>query len=163
METCSDDIDARLFLTSFVNGTRLRSVAIHQALPSVDCIPIWSNEVAYMITKAVIKQKGRMTTAMLADHEKGMLELPWSNLNLKGIPRYRAITSHGPTHVLKCHIANRASSNQTHRYSQNLPEFSDHFACPKCFASEAFQIAACVLAVDGGTSFASTAGSPVAQ
>ena len=148
LETCSDDIDARLFHTSFVNGTRLRAVAIHQALPSVDCIPIWSSEVAYMITKAVIKQKGKMTAAMLADHEKGVLELPWSNLNLKGTPRYRAITSRGPTHALRCHIANHASGNHTDQSSQNLLEYSDHFACPKCFAYRS--VSKCSLLVTSG-------------
>ena len=57
METCSDDIDAKLFRTSQINGTRLRSLAIQHAVPSVNCMPIWPNDIAFIITQAILKQK----------------------------------------------------------------------------------------------------------
>ena len=149
LETCSDEVDAQLFRTSHVNGTRLRKVAIHHAMPSVNCIPIWPNETAYLITKAFLKQKVRMSKALLIEHENGTLELPWTNMNIKGVPNFRAVTSIGPTSTLRSHIAN-LSSNQSSMHAQvNIPELSDHFACPKCFAFRS--IKNCSLLVSSGS------------
>ena len=90
-----------------------------------------------------------MTKAMLAEHEKGSLELPWSNMNLKGVPNYRAITSMGPTSVLNNHIHNQSVNDPTlFHETPNLLEFSDHFACPKCFAFRS--ISNCSLLVSSG-------------
>ena len=131
LETCSDEVDAKLFRTSRVNGTRLRTVAIHHAMPSVNCIPIWCNETAYIITRAILKQKGRMTKAMMTAHEKGTLELPWSNMNLKGVPSFRSVTSFGPVLSLQSHIMNRYTIDPNAIAHNNNPELSDYFACPK--------------------------------
>ena len=50
IETCVDGIDANFFRASNTNGTRLRAIAIHHVVPSINCIPVWKNEVAYIIT-----------------------------------------------------------------------------------------------------------------
>ena len=130
METCSDDIDANLFRTSQVNGTRLRAIAIQHAVPSVNCMPIWPNEIAFMITSAILTQKGRMSKAMTKAHEEGVLQLPWTNLNVKGVPSYRPPIMRGPLHVLHCPIGNQMIGD----CCSDLPahELSDFFACPKC-------------------------------
>ena len=148
MEMCSDAIDANLFRASDVNGTRLHALAIHHAMPSISCIPIWSNETAFIITRAVLKQKGKMTRAMLTAHQEGTLELPWSNLNTKGVPSYRAITSLGPTFTLRTFIPNQAELIRDAIDPANVLEYSDHFACPKCLAYR--NIARCSLLVSSG-------------
>ena len=83
IETCADHIDANFFRSAVTNGTRLRAVAIHHSAPSINCIPAWSNEVAYIITQAVLRQKCRMTKALVKSHAEGTLELPWTSLNTK--------------------------------------------------------------------------------
>ena len=147
LETCSDEVDANLFRTSHVNGIRLRAVAIHHAMPSVNCVPIWSNETAFIITRAILKQKGRMTKAMMKDHENGILELPWSNMNLKGVPSFRSIISFGPVLALQSHINNRCTVDPS-PIVHNNPELSDYFACPKCHSFR--NIERCSLLVSSG-------------
>ena len=56
IESCGNDLDAQFFRTSHANRTRLRSVAIHHAMPSLNFIPVWSNETAFVITQAVLRQ-----------------------------------------------------------------------------------------------------------
>lgn len=48
-------------------------------MTSVNFIPIWSNQVAYLITQALLRQKGRMTRAMVQAHDAGTLEISWKN------------------------------------------------------------------------------------
>ena len=93
LETCADHLDTMMFRATNINGTRLRTLAIHHAVPSVSFIPIWGNEAAYVITQGLLRQKCRMTKAYIRAHEDGTLELPWSNLNIKGAPRWRAAIS----------------------------------------------------------------------
>ena len=147
LETCSNSIDATLFRTSHVNGTRLRTLAIQHAMPSVNFIPVWCNDVAYLITQAVLRQKGKMTKAMVKAHEQGTLEIAWSNFNVKGTPSWRAATSQGPLYVL------RNPPSDQHTGSALPPEFSpsnlcDLFSCPKCNATRSVE--GCSLLVRSG-------------
>jgi len=134
METCSDEVDSQLFRTSLVNGTRLRALAIQHTLPSVNCIPIWNNDIAFIITQAIIRQKGRFNKQTARDHEQGTLVLPWSKLSVKGVPTFRSITSRGPVTTLSAHIphstdvANILTDNNLHV----LDDTSMFFSCPKC-------------------------------
>ena len=61
LEICADPLDALLSRASNVNGTRLRTLAIQHAVPSASFMPIWGNEIAYLITQGMLRQKGRMT------------------------------------------------------------------------------------------------------
>ena len=134
IETCSDEVDIQLFRTSLVNGTRLRALAIHHTLPSLSCIPIWNNDIAFIITQAILKQKGRMSKRAMTEHEQGTLELPWSNLSLKGVPLFRAITARGPTTTLNEHYSNPNVSDHLplDLHEHDSLDTSLFFACPKC-------------------------------
>ena len=147
LETCSSNIDAILFRTSHVNGTRLRALAVQHAMPSLNFVPIWNNEVAYLITQAVLRQKGKMTKAMVNAHEQGTLEIPWSNLSTKGIPSWRAATSQGP-HFLLQHESSIEHTGSALPPELFLPNSSDHFVCPKCAATRSVE--GCSLLVRSG-------------
>ena len=132
--TCADPIDANLFRATITNGTRLMALAIHHAVPSVNCIPAWNNEVAYIITQGVLRQQCRMTKALTRQHAAGTFELPWTNLNTKGAPSWRAATAQGPTFCLRNEIqsSNVLPLNLSHNRNS---EYSHTFACPKCMCT----------------------------
>ena len=156
METCSDEVDSQLFRTSMVNGTRLRALAIQHTLPSVNCIPIWNNHIAFIITQAIIRQKGRLSKQAARDHEQGTLVLPWSNLSVKGVPTFRSITSRGPVTTLSVHIPNSTDSANVliDNHLHVLDDTSMFFLAPNVVCFVTFKSAACSFDLDGGTSFA---------
>ena len=147
LEICADPIDAILFRATNTNGTRLRALAIHHAVPSANFIPVWNNEVAYVITQGMLRQKCRMTKAYTTAHAAGTLELPWTNLNMKGAPSWRVVTAKGPTSMLRNEsFANHHSPSST-SHNNNL-ELSHVFACPKCMCAR--DISRCSLLVKSG-------------
>lgn len=145
IETCFDEIDTLFFRSSNVNGTRLRAIAIQHAVPSINCIPIWTNEVAYMITVSMLRMKCRMTRAHINSHAAGTLDMTWSSLNLKGAPPWRASTSQGPTFTL---TRNARSDNHLPLHDNSNNELSLIFACPKCTCTR--DISKCSLLVRSG-------------
>ena len=147
VETCGAELDTQFFRTSHANGTRLRTLAIHHAMPSLNCIPVWRNSVAHLITQAVLRQKGRMTRAMIRSHADGALELPWSSLSIKGIPGWRASTALGPILTLQRDLPN-ASPDESTQAANRDPEFSFLFACPKCASTRSVE--KCSLLVRSG-------------
>ena len=116
-------------------------------MPSLDCMPVWNEQVAQLITQAVLRQKGKLNKAMAKSHAEGLLELPWSGISAKGIPAWRAMIAQGPARTLKNHSTRSSSS------SSNLPQmlFANEdftFSCPKCSAKRS--IANCSLLVRSG-------------
>lgn len=147
IETCADEIDANFFRASNTNGTRLRTIAIHHAVPSINCIPIWNNEIAYIITVSMLRQKCRMTRTLVQSHAAGTLELQWTSLSLKGTPAWRASSAQGPTFTL--HRSIRSNNVLQQPLLANIvPEFSSTFSCPKCMCSR--DISKCSLLVRSG-------------
>jgi hypothetical protein len=146
LETCADSLDTWMFRATNINGTRLRTLAIHHAVPSVSFIPIWGNEAAYVITQGLLRQKCRMTKASTHAHEAGTLELPWSNLNLKGAPRWRAAITKGLNDVM------RSNLNDAIFPCSNTAVVIDHAAfnmsCPKCLSNR--DVSNCSLLVRSG-------------
>ena len=77
-----------------------------------------------------------MSKRAMIDHEQGTLELPWSNLSLKGVPTFRSITARGPVATLNVHLPN-ANSVDFVPFDNHVHDSSDSsyfFACPKCQA-----------------------------
>ena len=148
METCTDAIDQLFFRTSSTNGTRLRGLAIQHAVPSLNFLPVWNHTTAHLITQAILRQKGRMTRAMLEAHAEGVLELKWSNLSTKGVPSWRASTIQGPLFSLQhdtpfeCRVLRNPDSHVVD------PELALIFACPKCACTRS--VARCSLFVKSG-------------
>jgi hypothetical protein len=140
-------ISIRIFRASNVNGTRLRAIAIHHAVPSINCMPVWNNEVAYIITLSMLRLKCKMTRAHVSSHSAGTLDLPWSSLPFKGSPPWRATTSHGPTLTL---LQDAHSDNNLHQslHVNTDSELSRIFSCPKCMCSR--DISKCSLLVRSG-------------
>ena len=122
-------------------------MAIHHAVPSINCIPVWSNEIAYIITQAVLRQKCRMTKNLITAHAAGNLKLPWSSLSTKGAPSWRASTSRGP--IFSLQSEGPYNGNLVHNTLCNHdPECSYVFACPKCMCTR--DISNCSLLVRSG-------------
>ena len=153
LDTCANVLDAKLFNTSHTNGTRLRTLAVQHALPSVNCMPIWDNSVVFLVTQAAIRQKGKMTRAMVKSHAEGCLEIPWSGISMKGVPAWRATIAQGPTHILQTNIAQHTS------YDNHLPHLhiSDCdfiFRVPNVLHQGALKVAVSSFAPVGDTYFA---------
>jgi hypothetical protein len=147
MDTCGNELDAVFFRSSHSNGTRLRALAIHHSMPSLNFMPVWRNETAYVITQAVLRQKGRMTKAAMRAHADGTLELPWSSMNMKGIPSWRPSSSLGPTFTLQHEVHNNIHNNLESSIVCD-PSFAHVFACPKCFCTRS--VVGCSLLVRSG-------------
>ena len=146
LETCATELDIKLFSSSNTNGIRLRQLAVHHAIPSINAIPAWTAPVAHLITQALLRQKGKFAKAYAKAHSEDRLELPWSSLSFKGIPAWRPVIAQGPMHMLDSHIQNNFVNDPS-----LLPEFScdDYvFSCPKCSATR--DIRKCSLLVRSG-------------
>lgn len=126
------------FNTSHTNGTRLRTLAVNHALLCVNCMLVWDNSVAFLVTQAVLRQTGKMTRAMVKSHAGGCLGIPRSGISMKGLPAWRATIAQGPTHILQAHIAQHNSSDNNLPHLHNS-EFDLIFSCPKCSASRSVE------------------------
>ena len=147
LEICADPLDALFFRAANTNGTRLRAIGIHHAVPSVNCMPIWENEVAYLITQGLLRQKGRMTKASTQAHANGTLELPWSNLSTKGTPSWRAVITREHNNILHNYLHN---SNILSVFSAPVLDHESFniMSCPKCLSHR--DISNCSLLVRSG-------------
>ena len=147
LDTCGNELDAHFFQTSHASGTRLRALGIHHAMPSLNCMPAWSSSIAHLITQAVLRQKGRMTRAMIKSHADGCLELPWTNLTTKGIPAWRTVIAQGPFLSLQNDLALEGHNAFLPTLNRDS-EFAFLFACPKCTCTRSVE--KCSLLVRSG-------------
>ena len=132
METCGDVLEMNFFRTSHTNGTRLRVLAIQHAMPSLNFMPIWNRSTAHLITQAILRQKGKMTRAMIKSHADGGLEVQWSSLSTKGVPAWRASVGQGPVLSLHSDTPYEVRNNSNSEHLIHDPELALVFACPKC-------------------------------
>ena len=147
VDACANYLDANFFNSNITNGTRLRVLAIHHSLPSLCFMPVWGNETAFLITQAVLKQKGKFTKSMARTHADGQLEVPWSGISMKGCPAWRAILAHSPTFTLRTHVSQQQSS-PNNLGDVDSPHIDLFFSCPKCMATRSIE--RCSLLVRSG-------------
>ena len=105
---------------------------------------------AYSITLGVLRQKGRMTKPLVREHANGTLELPWSNINLKGIPNWRTGITSEFRNIL---LSDIHCSNVPNVLHVNSAPVIDHerfhtMACPKCASNR--DVTNCSLLVRSG-------------
>ena len=149
VETCVRPLDALFFKTSTENGTRLRTIAVQHSMPSLNFMPVWCPHVAHLITEALLRQKGKMTQAMVRAHKAGCLELRWSNMCTKGVPAWRACLEHGPRTILQQSIDAETSTDiSSYEGVVDDDELLHTFACPKCSCTRS--ILKCSLLVKSG-------------
>ena len=119
-DTCLTAADPSYFKAANCNGIRLRQLAIQHSIPSLSFMPVWPDELARMITRGLLRQKGRMTKESIQALQCGSLQLQWTNLQAMG-----------PLSVLRDDAPSHDAYHEDMACNED-PALLHFLACPKC-------------------------------
>ena len=85
---CAPDHQVKWIAAGQPKELRFKALGIRHFTPTTSFMPVLSNELAQVITKAILVQLGKFTKEDLTDLEANSLRKPLRDLSLKGVPRW---------------------------------------------------------------------------